>query len=168
MRSIATAMIARAVLATVVLAAAACSTLDPVGSLPIGAPIDQARQIFGLSGEYPLPGGGTRLEFRQRRQTHMLDFDANGRLVAKRPVLTPAVFATMKPGMTRDEVLALIGHPVGTFPVGWQQLQVWSYRFPPPEGDCVLWQVSIGNATGLVTDVGPNMDPACDGPNRAK
>ena len=93
----------------------------------------------------------------------MLDFDAAGRLVAGRPVLTPAVFATMKPGMSRDDVLALIGHPVGTFPVGWQQEQVWSYRFPRPEGDCVLWQVSISNASGLVTDVGPGFDPACDG-----
>jgi hypothetical protein len=163
MKPIAKRMLDGALLAAVALASAACTTLDPMTSLPIGTPIEQARQTFGLSGEYPLPDGGRRLEIRQHRQTYMLDFDAAGRLVAKRPVLTPEVFATMKPGMTSGDVLALIGHPVDTFPVGWQQLNVWSYRFPSPEGDCVLWQVSISNPTGLVTDVGPNMDPACGG-----
>jgi hypothetical protein len=162
-------MIEAAMLVALGAAASSCAVMSPATSLPLGTSIDEARHAFGgPSGEYALAGGGTRLEFRQHRQTYMLDFDAGGHLVARQQVLKPAVFATMKPGMTRDEVLALIGHPVGTFPVGWQQLQVWSYRFPPPEGDCVLWQVSIGNATGRVTDVGPNMDPACDGPNRAK
>ena len=98
----------------------------------------------------------------------MLDFDASGHLVARQQVLTPAVFATMKPGMSQADVLTLIGHPVGTFRVGYQKLEVWSYRFPRPEGDCVLWQVSISNVTGLVSDVGPGMDPGCDGGARVK
>jgi hypothetical protein len=166
MKTIQKRMLEAVVLAAAALTIAACTALDPVAGLQVGAPIEQARQIFGLSGEYPLPDGGRRLEIRQHRQTYMLDFDATGHLVAKRPVLTPAVFATMKPGMTRDEVLALIGHPVDTFPIGRQKVQVWSYRYPPPEGDCTLWQVSISNVDGVVTEVGPGMDPACNGSNR--
>jgi len=152
-----------------VLSIAACAALRPPGGLPIGTPIDQARQSFGgPSGEYRTPVGGTRLEFRQHKQTYMLDFDAAGRLVARQQVLTPAVFATIRPGMSQADVLYRIGHPVSVFPVGWQRLQVWNYRFGGLEGDCVLFQVSFADATRLVTETGQGMDPACDGPNRAK
>lgn len=169
MGPIARRMIEAAMLVGFAAAAGSCAVMSPATTMPLGTPIDAARNAFGRpSGEYPLAGGGTRLEFRQHRETYMLDFDADGHLVGRQQVLTPAVFATMKPGISQGDVLALIGHPVGTFPVGWQKLQVWSYRFPSPEGDCVLWQVSISTVTGLVSDVGPNMDPACDGGARVK
>ena len=143
----------------------ACGTMAP-GGLPPGTPIATARQSpIGPSAEYPLPGGGTRLEFRQGRQTYMLDFDAAGLLVSSRQVLTPEVFATITPGMTQDQVLARIGRPVHTVGIGWQKQQLWSYRFPSPEGDCVVFQVAIADTTHTVTDSGPNMDPACDAPD---
>src|SRR5678815_4964484 len=92
----------------------ACTTLAP-GALPPGTPIEQARQSFGgVAGEYGLPGGGTRLEFRQGtygKQTYMLDFDASGRLVSSTQVLTPQTFATITTGLTREQVLMRIGHP---------------------------------------------------------
>jgi len=154
--------------AAIVIAAAlaACGSLRPAGTLPPGTPIAEARQALGgPSGEYALPGGGTRLEFRQGafgRETYMLDFDPSGRLVASRQVLTPQTFATIQPGMTQDDVLARIGRPAFVFPVGWQQSQVWNYRFGGLDGDCVVFQVSISNASHTVTDAGPNTDPACD------
>ena len=55
-----------------------------------------------------------------------------------------------------------IGQPAFTFPVGWQNLQVWNYRYGGLEGDCVVFQVSISNATRAVTETGPNTDPACN------
>ena len=141
----------------------ACSSMRGPASLPPGATIADARQTFGgASGEYALPSGGTRLEFRQGRATQMLDFDASGRLVSSQQVLNPQTFATITPGMTQEQVLARIGRPAFVFPVGWQQLQVWNYRFGGMEGDCVVFQVSISNATRTVADAGPNTDPACD------
>ena len=147
-------------------ALASCAVLRPPATLPVGTPIAEARQAYGgASAEYPLPNGGTRLEFRQGsfgRQTFMLDFDATGRLVSTQQVLTPATFATITPGMSQGEVLSRIGRPAFVFPVGWQQLQVWNYRFGGLEGDCVVFQVSISNATHTVAEAGPNTDPACD------
>ena len=150
-----------AVLALAVLAS--CSTAP--GALPPGTPIEQARGTFGgVSGEYRLPDGGTRLEFRQGtygKQTYMLDFDARGLLVSSKQVLTPETFATITPGLTPEQVLMRIGHPAYVFPVGYQKLQVWNYRFGGMEGDCVVFQVSISNVTGIVSDAGANTDPAC-------
>jgi hypothetical protein len=152
--------------ATLIGALAACAVIRAPASLPVGTPIAEARQAYGgASGEYALPDGGTRLEFRQGsfgRQTFMLDFDAGGRLVATHQVLNPATFATITQGMPQDQVLARIGRPAFVFPVGWQQLQVWNYRFGGMEGDCVVFQVSISNDTHTVSDAGPNTDPACD------
>ncbi len=145
---------------------AACAGLASPGSFAPGTPIAQARQARGgPSGEYALPGGGTRLEFRQGafgRATDMLDFDAGGRLVTSRQVLTSQTFATIRPGMSQDDVLVRIGHPAFVFGIGWQQSQVWNYRFGGLEGDCVVFQVSIRNADRTVTEAGPNTDPACD------
>jgi len=153
------------VVAVSIASLAACAVMRPPGGLPVGTPIAEARQGFGPSAEYPLPSGGTRLEFRQGsfgRQTYMLDFDAGGRLVSTQQVLTPANFATIGPGMSQQEVLARIGQPAFTFPVGWQQLQVWNYRYGGLEGDCVVFQVSISNATRTVTETGPGPDPVCN------
>jgi hypothetical protein len=138
----------------------ACASFP--GGLPLGTSIAEARSsLGGANSEYPLAGGGTRLEFRRGRETFMLDFDAEGRLIATHQVLTPDNFATITPGMAQEEVLARIGRPAFVFPVGWQNLQVWNYRFGGMEGDCVVFQVSISNATHTVTDVGPNTDPVC-------
>ena len=161
-------VMARIALSACAILVTACGILHPPGGLPLGTPIDQARQLGGQTGEYPLPGGGVRLEFARggfAKRTDMLDFDASGRLVANRQVMNAADFATIKPGMTQADVLSRIGRPVGVFPIGYQQLQVWNWRFPNPEGDCVLFQVSFANSTGLVTETGRGYDPACDGPD---
>ena len=71
-------------------ALAGCAALAPA-SAPLGTPIGAVRSgSFGPTGEYPLPGGGTRLEFAQGsfgRQTWMMDFDAKGVLTSKEQVL---------------------------------------------------------------------------------
>src|SRR4029079_6004592 len=118
--------------AALALAALAAGT-TALSALPAGTPLSDARKSFGgVSGEYRLPGGGTRLEFRQGtygKQTYMLHFDANGQLLSWKQVLTPETFATITPGLTPEQVLMRIGHPAYVFPVGYQKLQVWNYRF---------------------------------------
>lgn len=169
MKSLAKRVGGAALLLFLAFVASSCGVMRPPGMLPPGTPIDEARHSFGgPTGQYPLPNGGTRLEFAQGsfgKQTFMLDFDSGGRLVTTQQVLTPVTFATIAPGMSQVDVLSRIGRPASIFPIGWQNLRVWNYRFGGLEGDCVLFQVSISNATGLVTEAGQGYDPACDGPN---
>ena len=152
----------RCLMALAVMALSACATLAP-GALPPGTPIAEARASFGgPTGEYPLPGGGTRLEFARGafgRQTYMLDFDASGRLVKSEQVLTEVNFATIQPGMTAEQVRMRLGRPAQIFYVPWQKLAVWNYRWF--QGDCVWYQISIGES-GRVTESGVGSDPACD------
>ena len=144
---------------------AGCATLAPAAA-PIGTPIAEVRRgSFGPTGEYPLPGGGTRLEFAQGsfgKQTWMMDFDAQGKLVSKEQVLTETNFARIVPGMPGAEVQMRLGRPAHVFSVQRQKIQVWNYRFFG--GDCVWFQVSVSDA-GPVTEAGIGTDPACDGPN---
>jgi len=153
----------------VTLGLGACALFHPPGGLPLGTTIEQARQeLSGQTGQYVLAGGGTRLEFARGglgKRTDMLDFDASGHLVSNRQVLTPDIFATIMPGMSQTDVLSRIGRPVGVFPVGYQKLQVWNYRFGGLEGDCVVFQVSFANATHMVTETGQGYDSACDAPD---
>ncbi len=142
-----------------------CAVLAPA-SAPLGTPIAEVRRgPFGPTGEYPRLGGGTRLEFAQGafgKQTWMMDFDAQGRLVSKEQVLTEANFALVKPGMPGSAVQTLLGRPANVFSVQRQKLRVWNYRYFG--GDCVWFQISVSDA-GLVTEAGMGTDPACDGPN---
>ena len=143
-----------------------CAAIAP-GALPPGTPIDRARHgFFAPTGEYALPGGGTRLEFAQGsfgRQTYMLDFDANGVLVLSQQVLTETNFATITPSLSGADVRMRLGRPAQVFSVPWQKLHVWNYRYFG--GDCRWFQVSVSDAAQQVTEAGMGMDPACDGPN---
>ena len=76
---------------------------------------------------------------------------------------TEADFATIKPGMTAQEVLARFGPPTWQFGVRQENLTIWNYRYNP--FDCVIWQVSV-RPDGTVRDSGSGWDPACDGSPR--
>ena len=152
----------------VVAAAAGCAMMRPPASLPPGTPIADARQTLGPADEYPLPNGGTRLSYPRGKETYMLDFDASGRLVQSQQALTPQTFATIQPGMPQAEVVARLGRPAFIFPVGYQKLQVLNYRFGGLEGDCMVFQVSISNGTGNVTEAGTGPDPRCSAGDKGK
>ena len=142
-------------------ATAACTLMRPPASLPPGTSIADARQTLGAGDEYPLPDGGTRLSFPRGKDTYMLDFDASGHLVQSQQVLNLQTFATIQAGMPQAEVLTRLGRPAWVFPVGYQKLQIMNYRFGGLEGDCMVFQVSISNATGNVTEAGTRADPRC-------
>lgn len=149
-------------------AAASCTLFRSPSSLPPGTAIAEARQTLGAGDEYVLSDGTTRLAFRRGKDTYMLDFDAAGRLVRSQQVLNPPTFSTIQPGMSQREVLTRLGRPAFIFPVGYQKLQVWNYRFGGLEGDCMVFQVSIGNASGNVTEAGTGPDPECSRGDNAK
>lgn len=75
---------------------------------------------------------------------------------------TEADYMTIKPGMTRDEVVARFGRPTWAFGVRQENLTILNYRYN--RNDCVIYQVSV-RPDGIVRDANSAWDPACDGPS---
>lgn len=141
---------------------AGCAFLNPE-KIPAGTPSADLTARFGPpTGEYPLPGGGKRLEYARGpygKQTWMFDLDAGGRLARTSQVLTEPNFNAIRRGMARDEVLAAIGRPGETSRIGWQDRTLWSYRYETPF--CQWFQVGL-SPSGQVVDSGYTPDPLCD------
>lgn len=139
-----------------------CAGYSPA-SLPVGTSLADARAKLGApSGEYALAGGGKRLEFIRGPaglHTFMVDFDAAGALVGWTQVLYEENFATIKEGMSRDEVLLRLGHPAHEYGVWSGMKTIWAYRFDSPQ--CLWFQVGISpQGQVATTQYGP--DPRCE------
>ena len=142
---------------------AGCVNMSSPTKLAPGAGAEAIRAQLGEpTGRYALADGATRLEYARGpygRETWMLDVDAQGRLLKATQVLNESTFATIKAGMTRDEVLRTIGRPGNVGYVGWQKQTVWNYRYASPF--CQWFQVGLSQA-GVVEDAGFGPDPLCD------
>jgi hypothetical protein len=156
-------MLRASVLALASLLLAGCVNMSSPARLAPGASAEAIRARLGEpTGRYAMPGGGTRLEYARGpfgRETWMLDVDAGGALLKATQVLDEATFATIRAGMTRDEVLRIIGRPSDVGYVGWQRQTVWNYRYSSPF--CQWFQVGLSEA-GIVEDTGYGPDPLCD------
>ena len=125
---------------------------------------DVARSMGAPTGRYALPGGGTRLEYARGpygRQTFMIDLDPTGRVAGWQQVLTEANFLRVTPGMSRQDLLLLLGRPGEVFAVPWQNGEVWNWRYAT--NDCLWFQATVLR-TGEVKDAGHGIDPRCAGP----
>ncbi len=151
----------------IALALAACASYSPSG-LRTGATLAEVERDMGpRTGEYPLPGNARRVEFARGplgKHTYLLDFDANGRLLSWQQVLTEAKFAEVQPGMTRQQVLLLLGRPSHVMWLSYQKRQLWSYRYDAVF--CVWFQVSL-DTRDQVIEAGHGPDPLCDVDDRA-
>ena len=72
---------------------------------------------------------------------------------------TESELATIRPGMTAEQVLASVGPPTRTFMVRQEDLTIWNYRYN--RSDCLIYQISM-RPNGTVRDAGISQDPACD------
>lgn len=148
-----------------VLLLAGCAA-DPA-RIATGTPAAAVLGTLGApTGEYPLTGGGRRLEYASGpfgKRTWMLDFDAGGALLGANQVLTEQRFNQIRAGMSREDLRRELGRPSATGMVGWHRLQlVWSYRYETMF--CQWFQVGIDPQQGTVIDSGYYPDPLCDDP----
>lgn len=155
---------ASAILAAL-LAACAIGPYSPRG-VPPGAPRAEVLRIMGApTAVYTMPDGHERLEYNHMpagRQTFMVDLDASGHMAHWENVLDERHFAAIQPGMSREDVLRLIGPPAFTSNYARPEPGVtWNYGFETPLR-CIVFQVPFSVATGKVVEQGAYpSDPRC-------
>ncbi len=143
-----------------------CSTFpwSPAG-VPAGASRAEVVRVMGPpTAVYTMPDGHERLEYNRMpagRQTFMIDLDAGGHMARWENVLDENHFAAIVKGMTREDVLRLIGPPTFTSHY-WRPTPgiTWLYRWQSPLR-CVVFEVSFEVSTGLVLEGDYPPDPGC-------
>ena len=131
---------------------AACAVYD-ARSLQPGTPEAQVRAAMGAPAlDIPAPDGSRRLVYPKGplgTQTFMADVDRNGALVGVHQALTDDVFNGIRPGMTRDDILRLIGPPGETMRFARTQTESWDYRYQDTWGYLAMFSV-IFDRDGIV------------------
>jgi len=94
--------------------AAGCASYSGSNLQP-GAPETQVRSVMGPPAmELSDPDGSRRLYYPRGplgNQTYVADLQPNGALVEVRNVLTDGTFNAIRPGLTEQQVLRMIGPP---------------------------------------------------------
>jgi hypothetical protein len=100
---------------------------------------DDVMRVMGRpANEWPAADGSTVIEFSRQPegvQNYMIALGPDGRLKEIRQVLNDESFGRICNGMTKDEIVRLIGTPGSrmTFPL--KKEEVWSWRYSPQPGN---------------------------------
>lgn len=138
----------------------ACAGYGPTADLA-GQNRDQVVARMGPPETTRQIDGGTRLEYPRGPyglHTWFVDLDASGRVVRSEQVLTEARFTQINPGMSADQVRAMLGRPGEVQGLGRERGMVWSYRFVNPF--CRWFQVEI-SLENVVRSAGYGEPPEC-------
>ena len=132
---------------------AACASYDGHG-LRVGASTEaEVRSVMGAPAmEFEGSDGSKRLAYPRGplgTQTFMADVGKDGVLKSVRPVLNDDVFYRIQPGMTRDEVLRMIGPPGETMTFPRLGQVSWDYRYMDTWGYLAIFSVNF-DANGVV------------------
>jgi outer membrane protein assembly factor BamE (lipoprotein component of BamABCDE complex) len=115
------------------LALAGCASYDGYSLRPGVSTEDEVRRVMGRPAvEFQNADGSRELAYPRGpmgTQTFMADVNRDGILKVVRPVLTDDVFNGIQPGMTREDVLRLIGPPGSSMDFEGLQHESWEYRY---------------------------------------
>ena len=147
---------------------AACAGLPP--SVPPGASKAEVEASLGKPADMVnAPGGEVVWQYPRGpagQFTYMVAFGADGRAKGVTQALTWENFATIRPGMTRDDIRLRFGRP--TTVVTYRNLgeEVWTYRYQIPVATNRLFNVHFDAATGRVRATSEQEDPLFTPPIR--
>jgi hypothetical protein len=132
-----------AVVASMAVAALAAGCAGPQTPQPGATQAEVESQLGRPRATFPLPGGGRQVEFNYVRgaTTYIVFFDAAGKVVEAVQALNETNFRQVRPGMTQEQVLRLIGHPFQVIPGGRRLGPIWNYAFQNTQ--CQQFQVQF-------------------------
>lgn len=139
----------------------ACSSYGPTESL-MGKTRTEVLAIMGAPTQQKSLQDGTRLVYARGPyglHTYMIDFDRSDVLKQWKQVLHEKNFENVNPGMSGQEVEAVIGPSLEKTLLGRSRGEVWSYRFE--NSLCIWFQVELDKQL-LVRSAGYGVPPECN------
>lgn len=144
-----------------------CATLigcaSSASNLRLGQTEDHVLAIMGQpTGRYSLSEGAQRLEYATGPfgvHTWMVDIDAQRRITGVEQVLQQSYFDRVRDGMSRDELLRLLGRPADKAGE-WQGRETWSWRFDTY--DCLWFRVTLTAQQKVLGGGSLLPDPKCE------
>jgi hypothetical protein len=113
----------------------------------VGRSEGELRSALGApAGEYANADGSRTLAYPQgyySGQTFLAEVDRSGTVRSVRQALSEDSFQRIDPGVTRDEVLRLIGPPVDTMAFPAKREISWEYRFTDAWGYRAVFYVNF-------------------------
>ena len=132
---------------------AGCASYSGMGLEPGVATEAEVRATMGRPAvEFTREDGGRTLAYPRGplgTQTYMADLGRDGRLAAIRPVLSDDTFWRIQPGMTRADILHLLGPPGDTMAFSLSDTDSWEYRYMDTWGYLAIFSVTF-NREGIV------------------
>ena len=132
---------------------AGCASYNGYGLQPGVATEAQVRAAMGPPAvEFANADGSRQLAYPRGpmgTQTFMADVGSDGVLKAVRPVLNDGTFHSIQPGMTREEVLRLIGPPRDRMAYARTRHVSWDYLYEDTWGYKAVFSVTF-DASGIV------------------
>lgn len=137
-----------------------CRPVEDFGLEKLTKGVSTEADVRAAMGEpaavWPEGNGARTLEYPkgpEGNRTFMVDVDAGGVLHDWKQVLTPENFATIAPGMTRDEVRRKLGRPrtVANFPL--KNEEVWDWRYQASPGEDKFFNVHFDRGNNRVVRV---------------
>ena len=149
-------------------ALAACASYSGYGLKPGSATEADVVKVMGKPAmEFATDGGGRDLIFARGplgTQTFIAHLDSRGTLSAIEPVLNEEHFYRINAGMTRDQVLRMIGPPGDTTNFGARSGNVaYTYRFQDGWGYLSDFSVTFGPDWIVRSKIAIRIDPGDSG-----
>jgi SmpA/OmlA family protein len=131
----------------------ACASYDGFTLKP-GAPEAEVRSVMGAPAmEFAQPDGSRDLVYPRGplgTRTYMATLGADGKLQGVRNVLSDDVFSAIKPGMTQEQVLRLIGPPRDKEHFARTSQTAWDWKYVDTWGYQSIFSVMFADADGRV------------------
>jgi hypothetical protein len=145
---------------TLALGLTACAGYGPTDRM-LGSSREQVIQLLGAPSTEKATPDGRVLMFPRGpfgKHTYFVYLNEDGMMTRWTQVLDEKNFALIQPGMTRDEVVSLIGEARDRFGLARDRGYVWNYRYVTPH--CFWFQIEF-TREDTVRSTGYGKPPEC-------
>ena len=147
----------------IALALSACAAYNGYTLRPGSSNESEVRGVMGSPALEFTEADGTRQLVYPRgplgTQTFMASLGKDGVLREVTPVLKDGTFNRIRPGLTQQEILEMIGPPGETMHFSRSDTTAWDYRYVDAWGYIAIFSVTFDNRGTVVSKISRRLEP---------